>query len=137
MFGGFGSLLLVAGILVLVSYKPLGQPPALANLALGIVLLTVFVIQAFFNGWQDFSSSRVMDSIKTMLPDDCLVIRGGEQTRIAARDLVPGDVVLIRQGNKIPVDARLVQVSIDLKFDRSILTGMKNRSPLYLIIRRH
>ena len=58
MFGGFGSVLLIGGILVTITYKPLGEPPATANLALAIVLFAVFVIQAIFNGWQDWSSSR-------------------------------------------------------------------------------
>lgn len=123
-FGGFGALLLGGGILCIVSWKPLGEPqPAPANLALGVVLLLVFWIQAGFNAWQDWSSSRVMDSINTMLPDFCLVLRGGEQTEISATDLVPGDIVYVKMGNKIPADLRLVEVSADLKFDRSILTG--------------
>ena len=67
-FKGFGSILLVGAILVFVAWKPLGQPPAVANLALAIVLLAVFFIQAAFNAWQDWSSSRVMASIGTMLP---------------------------------------------------------------------
>lgn len=61
-FGGFGSILLVAGILVFIAWKPLGHPPAVANLALACVLIAVFVIQAAFNAWQDWSSSRVMVS---------------------------------------------------------------------------
>jgi sodium/potassium-transporting ATPase subunit alpha len=59
MFGGFGSVLLIGGVLVTITYKPLGNPnPQIANLALAIVLYTVFVIQALFNAWQDWSSSR-------------------------------------------------------------------------------
>lgn len=46
MFGGFGSVLFIASILVFISWKPLGEPPAIANLALGIVLAIVFAIQA-------------------------------------------------------------------------------------------
>jgi sodium/potassium-transporting ATPase subunit alpha len=68
-FGGFGSILVVAGILVFVSWKPLGDPPAVANLALAAVLIAVWLIQAAFNAWQDWSTSRVMASIGTMLPD--------------------------------------------------------------------
>ena len=54
-FKGFGSILLTGSILVFVSWKPLGEPPAVANLALAIVLLAVFIIQAGFNAWQDWS----------------------------------------------------------------------------------
>lgn len=48
LFGGFGPILFVASILVFISWKPLGQPPAVANLALGIVLALVFGAQALF-----------------------------------------------------------------------------------------
>ncbi|KAK3328077.1 hypothetical protein B0T19DRAFT_182658 [Cercophora scortea] len=122
-FKGFGSVLLVGSILVFIAWKPLGQPPAPANLALAIVLLAVFFIQAAFNMWQDWSSSRVMASIKTMLPDECLIIRDGVQVSTMAADLVPGDILLIKAGNKLPADVRFTQVSSDAKFDRSILTG--------------
>jgi sodium/potassium-transporting ATPase subunit alpha len=122
-FRGFGSILLVGSILVFVSWKPLGQPPAVANLALAIVLLAVFFIQAAFNAWQDWSSSRVMASITTMLPDSCLVLRDGVQATVEASEIVPGDVLYIRSGNKLPADVRFVEISSDAKFDRSILTG--------------
>jgi len=64
-----------------------------------------------------------MASIGTMLPDDCLVIRDGSQASIHALDLVPGDIIVVKQGNKLPADLRLVEVSSDAMFDRSILTG--------------
>ncbi|KAK4442051.1 hypothetical protein QBC34DRAFT_456653 [Podospora aff. communis PSN243] len=122
-FKGFGAVLLVGCILVFIAWKPLGQPPAPANLALAIVLLAVFFIQAAFNMWQDWSSSRVMASIKNMIPDECLLIRDGVQVSAMAVDVVPGDVLLIKGGNKLPADVRFVRASSDAKFDRSVLTG--------------
>ncbi|KAI0397631.1 hypothetical protein F5Y17DRAFT_414011 [Xylariaceae sp. FL0594] len=122
-FKGFGPVLLVGAILVFVSWKPLGQPPALANLALAIVLLAVFFIQALFNAFQDWSSTRVMHSIKHMLPEDCLVLRNNAQVSLPAPELVPGDIIIIKAGNKVPADVRFIQVSSDCKMDRSILTG--------------
>ncbi|KAK9423576.1 putative Cation-transporting P-type ATPase N-terminal domain-containing protein [Seiridium unicorne] len=124
LFKGFGPVLLVGAILVFVSWKPLGEPnPAIANLALAIVLVAVFFIQAAFNMWQDWSSSRVMKSIKNMLPEDCLVMRDSKQASLPATELVPGDIVIVKAGNKLPADIRLLQVSGDARFDRSILTG--------------
>ncbi|KAL4907192.1 hypothetical protein BDW74DRAFT_148734 [Aspergillus multicolor] len=123
IFGGFGSILLGGAVLVFIAWKPLGDPPAEANLALAIVLVAVWAIQAAFNAWQDWSSSRVMASITTMLPDQCIALRDGMATALSALDLVPGDVVQVKQGNKLPADMRYIQVSADAKFDRSILTG--------------
>ncbi|OJD35701.1 h k atpase alpha [Diplodia corticola] len=122
-FGGFGSILLTASILVFIAWKPLGDPPAQANLALATVLLVVFFINAAFNLYQDWSSSRVMSSIKTMLPEECLLLRDGIKQHHQGVDIVPGDVLYLRMGDKLPADVRFVEVSPDAKFDRSILTG--------------
>ena len=123
-FKGFGSILLLGSILVFISWKPLGEPPSQANLALAIVLLAVFLIQAAFNAWQDWSSSRVMASITTLLSESCLIMRESSQITVASSEVVPGDIVFIKAGNKLPADCRFVEVSSDAKFDRSILTGM-------------
>lgn len=64
-----------------------------------------------------------MASITTMLPENCLVKREGRQVEIRAEDIVPGDVLYIKAGNKLPADVRFVEISSDAKFDRSILTG--------------
>lgn len=124
LFGGFGPILFIASILVFISWKPLGEPaPAIANLALAIVLAVVWVIQAAFSFWQDFSSSRVMASITNMLPEECTVIRDGVQKHVDGRDVVPGDILRIKMGNKLPADVRFLEASSDARFDRSILTG--------------
>ncbi|KAF4447185.1 H+/K+-exchanging ATPase [Fusarium austroafricanum] len=122
-FGGFGSILLTGCILVFISWKPLGDPPAVANLALAIVLLAVFFIQALFNMFQDWSTSRTMSSIKEMLPEEGDVIRDGQLIHLNAVEIVPGDVIKVKAGNKLPADLRLIEVSSDVKFDRSVLTG--------------
>ncbi|EMC92318.1 hypothetical protein BAUCODRAFT_38353 [Baudoinia panamericana UAMH 10762] len=123
LYGGFGSILFIAAVLVFVAWKPLGQPPATANLALAIVLAFVWVAQALFSFWQDFSSSRVMASITGLLPDQCVVLRDGQEQRVDARDIVPGDVLRITTGSKLPADVRFIQATSDARFDRSILTG--------------
>lgn len=70
-----------------------------------------------------------MSSIKDMLPEHCQVIRDGQLAVIAAEELVPGDVVLVKSGNKLPADLRFIEVSPDIKFDRSVLTGESRPIP--------
>ena len=124
LFKGFGSILFVGGILVFISWRPLGDPnPAVANLALGVVLVAVFIIQAAFNAYQDWSSSRVMHSITALLPESCHLIRGGAQIEVSATEIVPGDILLLKAGNKIPADVRYLQISHDMTVDRAVLTG--------------
>ncbi|GAA5964922.1 hypothetical protein JCM8115_007078 [Rhodotorula mucilaginosa] len=123
-FGGFGSLLTVAAILCFIAWKPLGNPnPQASNLALGVVLLIVVLLQAAFNAAQDFSTSRTMSSIKSVLPTDVHVLRDGKAIEVPAEQLVMGDVVLVKAGDKVAADLRMIRVSSDAKFDRSILTG--------------
>ena len=64
-----------------------------------------------------------MASIQDMLPDDVVVLRDGVQTTLPAASLVPGDLVQISMGQKVPADVKLIEISGDLRFDRSVLTG--------------
>lgn len=64
-----------------------------------------------------------MASITGMLPDQCVVLRDGQQVQIDGREVVPGDLLRITIGNRLPADVRFVEVSPDARFDRSILTG--------------
>jgi sodium/potassium-transporting ATPase subunit alpha len=64
-----------------------------------------------------------MASITGMLPDHCVVVRDGAQKEIDGRYIVPGDLLRITIGSKLPADVRFVEVSSDARFDRSILTG--------------
>jgi sodium/potassium-transporting ATPase subunit alpha len=64
-----------------------------------------------------------MSSIKEMLPEEGDIVRDGQLIHLSAAEVVPGDVVRVKAGNKLPADMRLVQVSSDVKFDRSVLTG--------------
>jgi P-type E1-E2 ATPase len=78
---------------------------------------------------QDWSSNRVVASISRMLPSQVVVLRDGSYRAVTASELVPGDIIEIRAGNKVPADLRLCQVSGELKFDRSVLTGESEPIP--------
>lgn len=64
-----------------------------------------------------------MASINTMLPDQAMVLRDGSWTSVEGTKLVPGDVIKIQSGNRLPADVRFFDVSSDARLDRSILTG--------------
>ena len=64
-----------------------------------------------------------MASIQDMLPDDVVVLRDSVQTTLPAASLVPGDLVQISMGQKVSADVKLIDISGDLRFDRSVLTG--------------
>jgi sodium/potassium-transporting ATPase subunit alpha len=73
-----------------------------------------------------------MASIKNMLPDECIVIRDGTPTRVMGPDIVPGDILQIKMGDKLPADVRFIQVSPDARYDRAILTGKSSHCYCYL-----
>jgi sodium/potassium-transporting ATPase subunit alpha len=82
----------------------------------------VILLQAAFSAFQDWSSGKVMKSIKNMMPSAATVIRDGTEFKIPIEEVVVGDLVLLEYGHKVPADVRIIE-SHDLKFDKSMLTG--------------
>ena len=64
-----------------------------------------------------------MKSIKSLVAEEAAVIRDGKRQVIPATDIVVGDLIMLNMGDRVPADLRIVDASIDLKFDRSLLTG--------------
>ncbi|CAF0901274.1 unnamed protein product [Brachionus calyciflorus] len=121
-FTGFCSLLWISSIICILAWKPIGNPPDATNLGLGILLIVVIILQAAFSAFQDWSSGKVMKSIKNMMPSSATVIRNGTEKKIPVEEVVVGDLVLLSYGNKVPADVRIIETH-DLKFDKSMLTG--------------
>ncbi|KAI9208515.1 uncharacterized protein BJ171DRAFT_489165, partial [Polychytrium aggregatum] len=126
-FGGFCFLMWCAAFIIFLSYWPLpqldNQAPSVYNLALVILLLVVILFQGVFYAWQDFSSNSVMKKIHNLLAQDATVIRDGKSVVIPSGQVVPGDIIELKLGAKVPADCRIIECSGDLSFDRSILTG--------------
>lgn len=123
IFGGFCSILWVGVIVFFLCWRPLSHPPSPTNLALAILLIIVNLIHAAFSAFQDWSTSRIMNSILDLLPSECVVIREGKTMKIPASELAVGDIVWLHVGDKVPADVRLVETSSDVRFDRAVLTG--------------
>lgn len=61
-----------------------------------------------------------------MLPDQCSLVRDGTVQQLAGQEIVPGDILCLKMGDRLPADVRFIEVSTDAKFDRSILTGKQD-----------
>ncbi|KAG1699203.1 hypothetical protein DVH05_014119 [Phytophthora capsici] len=118
--GLFSLLLWVGGALCLIIYGLQGDPN---NLYLGIVLFLVVVITGTFSYFQNAKSSNLMESFKQMMPTVTTVIREGKSQKIEASQLVRGDIILLKGGDKVPADIRVLECSDDLTVDNSCLTG--------------
>ncbi|SBV94746.1 E1-E2 ATPase [uncultured Eubacteriales bacterium] len=89
---------------------------------LAIAIWMVNVINGAFSFWQEFRAGKATEALKKMLPDHVRVLRGGQEQQLLAEDLVPGDVILLSEGDRISADARLVNDN-DLRVNQSTLTG--------------
>ncbi len=89
---------------------------------LGWALLGVAVLNGLFGFIQEYRAERAMEELRKLLPQQVMVRRGGRDETIAAERLVPGDVVKIAEGDRIPADGRLVE-SLDLVVNNAPLTG--------------
>ncbi|KAL4470821.1 hypothetical protein ABPG73_000081 [Tetrahymena malaccensis] len=117
---GFALMLWVSAGLCFLAYGLTPDDPS--NLYLAIVLLIVIFVTAFITFQQNAKSEALMKSFKNFLPQKCTVIRNGEPKHIDALKIVVGDIVLIKAGEKIPADIRILESS-EMKVDNSPLTG--------------
>lgn len=134
LFGGFSILLWIGAILCFLAYgiqAGTEDDPANDNLYLGIVLAAVVIITGCFSYYQEAKSSKIMESFKNMVPQQALVIREGEKMQLNAEEVVVGDLVEIKGGDRVPADLRIISAH-GCKVDNSSLTGEsepQTRSP--------
>ena len=120
MTGLFSLLLLAGATLCIVGYVLRKE---IENLYLGIVLYAVVIITGTFTYFQEKKSNDLMESFKSMMPNRCTVIRDSNPIEINAEDLVVGDIVNLKAGDKVPADLRLLECSDDMQVDNACLTG--------------
>ncbi|SCW00018.1 LAFE_0B07646g1_1 [Lachancea fermentati] len=88
--------------------------------AVSITLAIVIVVTVGFV--QEYRSEKSLEALNKLVPAECHLIRSGQESKVLASVLVPGDVVFFRVGDRIPADLRIVE-SVDLSIDESNLTG--------------
>src|SRR5215471_4337918 len=86
------------------------------------IIFAVVVLNALLGFIQEGKAEKALDSIRNMLSAEARTLRGGETRMIPAEELVPGDVVLLESGDKIPADLRLVDAK-NLRTEEAALTG--------------
>ena len=86
------------------------------------VISGVAVINALIGFIQESNAEKSLKSIQNMLASEAMLVRDGKQVTVATRDIVVGDVVMLRPGDKIPADLRLFEVN-NLRVEEAILTG--------------
>jgi Ca2+-transporting ATPase len=105
-------LLWVAGLIALLGGRPV----------LGIVIWVVVLVNAVFSFWQEYRAVRAISSLETLLPDFSRVLREGVESSLPTSEIVPGDILVLAEGDNIPADARVVE-EFGLRVNNSALTG--------------
>ena len=95
---------------------------ALGKIVDGSVVLGVVVINTLIGFVQEYKAGKDIEALTDLVPDDTTVLRDGQRTSVEAPNVVPGDVVLLESGDKVPADARLLKVR-NLQVDEAALTG--------------
>ena len=106
------GLLWIAGVIAFLAREPV----------LGIVIWTLVLVNAGFSYWREYRTSQAMLALRQLLPVYARVSRVAIEQNIPASELVPGDVLILAEGDNIPADARVVE-AFGLRTNNAILTG--------------
>jgi len=94
----------------------------LSELVDALVILVIVLFATALGFFQEFKAEKALESLKKMLSPTCAVMRSGVRKEIPASELVPGDVLLLESGDRVDVDARLIE-AFNLQVDEAPLTG--------------
>lgn len=94
----------------------------LRDLANAVFILLIVVLNTAVGFFQEFRSERSLEELKRILVPYALIRRRGKEETIAASQIVPGDILVLRSGFKVPADGRLFK-SVDLEISEALLTG--------------
>lgn len=87
------------------------------------IVIAVIILFAVLLGFiQEYRAERAIEALRQMAAPTAAVLRDGQEVKIAAREVVPGDVVILHTGDRIPADGRIIE-SINLQVEEAALTG--------------
>ncbi|HLE53395.1 MAG TPA: HAD-IC family P-type ATPase, partial [Anaerolineales bacterium] len=105
-------LLWAAGALAFLARQP----------ALGMVIWIIILANAGFTFWREYRAEQAMLALQKLLPVYARLVRGGTEALVPASELVPGDLLVLAEGDNIPADARVVE-EYGLRTNNANLTG--------------
>ncbi|MBU0662535.1 HAD-IC family P-type ATPase [Candidatus Micrarchaeota archaeon] len=87
-----------------------------------IAIFAIVLINAGLGFFQEYKAEKAMEALRKMTALRAVVLREGRHVLIDAEELVPGDIVLLEEGSKVPADLRLIE-AVNLRIDEALLTG--------------
>jgi Ca2+-transporting ATPase len=89
---------------------------------MSMIILAVVLVNTFFSLFQEWRAEKAMETLKSWMPEYTRVFRDGDLQKILVRNLVPGDVIVLDEGDRVPADARLIE-AYELWTNNVPLTG--------------
>jgi Ca2+-transporting ATPase len=109
-------------VLIIILLIAIGLSFAVGEATDAAIILAIVIASAALGFTQEYRSEKAVEALKKMTAPTANVLRDGKEVKIPANQLVPGDIILLYTGDKVPVDARLIG-AFTLKADESSLTG--------------
>jgi calcium-translocating P-type ATPase len=97
-------------------------------LTLGLAIVGVIVINGLFSRWQEYRAEQALASLEKLLPSQATVLRAGNPEAVPSDRLVPGDVVLLAEGDFVPADCRLIE-AFGMRVNNATVTGESMPKP--------
>lgn len=94
----------------------------LGEIADAVTIMAILIVNAILGFIQEYRAERSIESLRSLTAPEARVLRDGMESRIPATDLVPGDIVLLDAGDRIPADIRWIQAA-NIEVEESALTG--------------
>ena len=114
----FAILLIVASVLALIGGMP--------ELSIGI--LAVVILNVLLSIFQESRAEKALETLRSWMPEKAKVIRDGELTKILVKEIVPGDIIVVEGGDRVPADGRLIE-AFELWTNNVPLTGESEPQP--------
>lgn len=98
------------------------DPSTPSNLYVAVLLVIVVIVTCYETFAQEAKSDSLMEQFRAMVPETTTVLRDGQLQPLPASDLVVGDIVRLKAGDKVPADCRVIY-NESMKVDQSMITG--------------
>jgi magnesium-transporting ATPase (P-type) len=98
------------------------------SIEMGVAILFVVAASALFSIYQEHRAERAVEALRQLVPENVRVLRNRRTTKMEVSRIVPGDVIVLEDGDRVPADARLV-TAFEISVDNSILTGESEPQP--------
>ena len=87
-----------------------------------LVILVIVFVSAILGFYQEYRAEKALEALKKMLSPTVTVVRDSKEVAIPLREVVPGDILVLKEGDKVPADARLIE-TVNLRLNEASLTG--------------